>query len=475
MTTELKKTLGGIQLFSMGFGSIVGVGWIVLMGFWFQQAGPGGTAVAFLLGGLLLALVELCYGEMATMLPVAGGEASFAFASFGTPIGFVVGWAMTLMMIAVLPYVAISLGWLLDVLFPGFAGPVLYSWRGGPVYAVSLVLSIAWTLFLGFTNYRGIQAASKLQDIFTYGKILISVVFFAAAVYAGSAANLTPAFTAPEGRSTLSGMVSVLAMTPWFFGGFNFIPQVLEEKSAGTSLKLVGRVIVGSLLVAAVYYAIAALTTGMVAPWRSIIDQGLPTAAAYRFGFHSEGFARIVLIAGIFGIITVGNGVAIGAARLVYALSRARMIAPTFERVHPVYRSPTAAIALVVGIGVFGNFLGRNGIAPIVNVGSTCSALGYLVTCLGVLRFRQREPHRDRPYRVPLGSAVAVLGAAASVFLLLSSIRQQYLDAKGGFPVEWIVLLLWSVIGIGFWISGRSARGAQSESERRRVVLGPAS
>src|SRR5690349_7485087 len=103
--TELKKTLGGVQLFSMGFGSIVGVGWIVLMGFWFRQAGPGGTAVAFLLGGLLLALVGLCYAEMSTMLPVAGGEASFAFASFGTPVGFVVGWAMTLMMIAVLPYV----------------------------------------------------------------------------------------------------------------------------------------------------------------------------------------------------------------------------------------------------------------------------------------------------------------------------------------------------------------------------------
>jgi amino acid transporter len=473
--TELKKTLGGVQLFSMGFGSIVGVGWIVLMGFWFQQAGPGGTAVAFLLGGLLLALVGLCYGEMSTMLPVAGGEASFAYAAFGTPIGFVIGWAMTLMMIAVVPYVSISLGWLLDTLIPGFAGPVIYSWRGSPVYAVSLAVSVAWTLFLGITNYRGIQAAAKLQDIFTYGKILLSFVFFAAAVIAGSVANTVPAFTAPEGRSTLSGMVSVLAMTPWFFGGFNFIPQVLEEKSAGTSLKLVGRVIVGSLLAAAVYYAIAAFTTGMVAPWPKVVGQDLPTAAAFRIGFGSETFARLVLLAGIFGIITVGNGVAIGAARLVFALSRARMITPVFERLHPVYRSPTAAIAFVIGIGVLGNFLGRNGIAPIVNVGSTCSALGYLATCLGVLRFRQREPNRERPYKIPMGSLVAVLGAAASVFLLLSSIRQQWYDAKGGFPVEWLVLIIWGVIGVGFWYGGRTERAAQPEAERRKTVFGAGS
>src|SRR5262245_31543240 len=258
MTTELKKTLGGVQLFSMGFGSIVGVGWIVLMGFWFQQAGPGGTSVAFILGGLLLALVGLCYGEMSTMIPVAGGEGTFAYAAFGTRIGFVVGWAMTLMMIAVIPYIAISLGWLLDALFPGFAGPELYRWRGSPIYAVSLVLSIGWTLLLGFTNYRGIQTAARLQDLFTYGKIAISLIFFGAALGFGSLDNVKPAFAAPEGRSTLSGMISVLAMTPWFFGGFNFIPQLLEEKSPGTSLKLVGRVIVLGLLDSEVYCALEA-------------------------------------------------------------------------------------------------------------------------------------------------------------------------------------------------------------------------
>ena len=89
--TELKKTLGAVQLFSIGFGSIVGVGWIVLMGFWFSRAGPVGTALAFVAGGLLLALVGLCYAEMSTMIPVAGGEAAYAYAVFGSPLAFVVG------------------------------------------------------------------------------------------------------------------------------------------------------------------------------------------------------------------------------------------------------------------------------------------------------------------------------------------------------------------------------------------------
>ncbi|MEZ4587264.1 MAG: amino acid permease [Gemmatimonadales bacterium] len=117
--TELKKTLGGVQFFSIGFGTIVGVGWIVYLGPWFEQAGPVGTAVAFLIGGLLMAVIGLCYAELATMFPVAGAEAAYGYAAFGGPVGFAVGWSLVLMLIAVIPYVSVSLAWILDVLFPG--------------------------------------------------------------------------------------------------------------------------------------------------------------------------------------------------------------------------------------------------------------------------------------------------------------------------------------------------------------------
>jgi len=469
--TQLQKILGPAQFFSVGFGSIVGVGWIVLMGSWLSQAGPMGTAVAFLLGGVLLTSVGVCYAEIMTMNPVAGGEAAFAYDVFGSRLAFIVGWIMVLFCIVVVPYISISLAWLLDLLVPGFAGPVLYRWGGAPVYAGSLAISLVWTIWLAFVNYRGVRSAAKFQDLLTYGKLAISVVFFGAGLLVGKVENLEPMFSAPAGSSILGGAIAVLAVTPWFFGGFNFIPQVMEEKSPGTPVSLVGRLVVLSILVGAAYYALAAIVTGFAVPWQEVAGKEMAPAAALRLAYGHEFFSRLVLIAGICGIITVGNGASIAATRVLFALSRARLISPPFDRLHPKYGSPVVAIGFVISFALVATLLGRNGIVPIVNVGSTCSAFAYLITCLAVLRLRQREPDRPRPYRVPAGALVATLGAVASALLLASSLYAQLEGAEGGFPLEWAVMLVWGGFGLGLWWWGRAGREATSEVERRKVML----
>ncbi len=470
--SELKKSLGGVQFFTIGFGAIVGVGWIVYMGLWYEQAGPVGTMIAFLAGGLLMALIALCYAELATMYPVAGAEAAYAYGAFGGAVAFVVGWALVLMLIAVIPYVSVSLAWILDVLIPGMAGPVLYTWRGQPVRATSLAIAVFWTLWLGVVNYRGIKGASRFQDLLTFGKIAVSLLFFAAGIFGGRVEHLEPIFPRPLGAGALGGIVAVLSTTPWFFGGFNQIPQVLEEKSSGTSVRSVGLIVVLSVLAAAVYYALAALSAGMAAPWPSIARQELPVAAAFRAAFGSELLARAVLVAGLFGIVTVGNACTIAATRLLFALSRARAITPVFQRLHAEYGSPVPAIAFVTGFGVLGNFLGRSGIAPIVNVGSVAAALGYLITALAVLRLRRTAPDRPRPYRMPLVRLVGGISAAGALFLLASSLRQHWIDAKGGVPIEWVVIVVWAAIGFALYRAAGPSRRALGESQLRRLVLG---
>jgi len=472
VTTELKRTLGPVQFFSIGFGGIVGVGWIVYMGLWFSQAGPMGTTIAFLVGGLLMALIGLCYAEIGTMYPVAGAEAAYAYGAFGRPVSFLVGWAMVLMMTAVVPYVSISLAWILDVLVPGIAGPELYSWRGQPIRALSLVIAIVWTLWLGFLNYRGIEGAAKFQDWLTYGKIAISVLFIAAGIFGGSVKNLEPMFQAQPGGTIWGGMLAVLVTTPWFFGGFNEIPQVLEERKANTSVRAIGVIVVLSILAAALYYAITALATGMVGPWQQIVQQELPAAAAFRIAFGSELLARVVLVAGLFGIVTVGNAATIAATRLLFSMGRSRCLSPMFTELHPVYRSPVRAILFVTAFGFVGNFLGRGGIAPIVNVGAAAGSLAYLVTSLGVLRLRRTDPGRTRPYRIPAGVTISALASAASLFLLISSLRQHWIDAKGSFPLEWVVILAWSVIGFLLYRQAEPARAGLSDVVQRRIALG---
>jgi len=469
---ELKKSLGGVQFFSIGFGGIVGVGWMVYMGLWYGQAGPMGTTVAFLVGGLLMALVGLCYAEVGAMYPVAGGEAVYAYGAFGRAASFVVGWALVLMMTAVIPYVSIALAWILDVLIPGIAGPVLYSWRDQPIHALSLIIALAWTIWLGVLNHRGIRGAAKFQDWLTYGKIAISLLFFGAAIFGGSTANLQPMFHAAEGSSIWGGMVAVLATTPWFFGGFNEIPQVLEERAPDTSSRTLGLIVVASVLAAAVYYATAALTTGMVAPWEQIVQADLPVAAAFKAAFKSPFLTRVVLLAGLFGIVTVGNSASLAATRLLFAMGRARLISPAFTKLHPKFGSPTTAILFVILFGIGGNFLGKAGIAPIVNVGSTGGALGYFFTSMAVWRLRRIEPNRERPYRIPAGVVISFLASAGSLFLMISSLHQHWVDAKGGFPLEWVVIVGWAVVGAILWRSSAPARVGLTDDAQRRLILG---
>ncbi len=470
--TNLKKSLGGVQLFSIGFGGIVGVGWIVYMGLWFTQAGPVGTMLAFLVGGLLMALVGLCYAEIGAMYPVAGGEAVYAYGAFGRIASFTVGWALVLMMTAVVPYVSIGLAWILDALVPGIGGPVLYSWRGQPIHALGLIIALVWTVWLGVLNYRGIHGAAKFQDWLTYGKIGISVLFFGAGIFGGSTANLEPMFVMAKDGTIWGGFVAVLATTPWFFGGFNEISQVMEERSEGTSTRTLGLIVVLSILAAASFYALAALAAGMVGPWQQIVTQDLPVAAAFRMAFGSEFLARVVLVAGLFGIVTVGNGASIGATRLLFALGRARMINPAFTKLHPVYGSPVTAILFVTAFGLAGDFLGRSGIAPIVNVGSAAACLAYLFTSLAVWKLRQTEPERPRPYRIPAGRLVSILAAIGSVFLMVSSVRQQWLDAKGGLPLEWLVMAAWAALGVAMFRAAAPARAGLSEGAERRTIMG---
>lgn len=469
--TELKKTLGGIQYFSLGFGAIVGVGWIVYLGLWFEQAGPVGTMLAFILGGLLMAVIGLCYAELSTMFEVAGAEAAYGYAAFGGRTAFAVGWALVLMLVAVVPYVSVSLAWILDVLVPGIGGPELYSWRGQPIRAGSLAIAVGWTLWLGVLNYRGVKPAARFQDWLTYGKIAVSLLFFGAGIFGGSVANLEPMFGRGASGINPGGMIAVLATTPWFLAGFNTVPQLLEEKARGTSARSVGLIIVLSIVAGGVYYGVAALSAGMAGPWTEIAGQELPAAAAFRAAFGNEFFARVVLVTGLFGVVTVGNACTVSVSRLLFALGRARCIPLAFTRLHPRFRSPVVAIAFAIAFGVLGNFLGRAGIAPIVNVGSAAACLGYLVAALALIRLRRTAPDRPRSYRIPGGVVTAGVAALGSLFLLASSLRQHWLDAKGGFPLEWLVIAVWTAIGVVLYRRTAPGRAAIGERGLERLML----
>ena len=471
---ELAKELRAGQMFTLAFGAIIGAGWLTVIGqSWLRQAGPMGAVLAFVGGGLIMMVVGLCYAEMATMVPASGGEMAFAYDVFGLRTCFAMGWLLVLVYIATTAFEAIAIAWILGAIFPGIQGPTLYLVRGDPVQLGTLLLGVGGTVLLTILNYRGVKSAATFQDFCTYALIVLSIVFISSSLLLGKVDNMRPLFVTGESGSALRGIMAVFVTTPFWYGGFNIVPQVMEEKAPGASARRAGQFIVLSVLVALVYYCLVIVAASMPIPWRQLLSLELPTAQVFRVAFRSEVLAQAVLWAGVFGIIDTMSPVFLAASRVLFALGRARIILPGMAHVHPRFGSPTAAVILVGIISAATIFLGRAMIVPFATVGAICFATGYLLTCLGVIRLRRTQPDRPRPYRMVGGVPMATLGVLGSLFVLFMAIYQPYADAAGRFPIEWTVLIGWIVLGAIFWALARKTRLSTNEAERRVLIVGP--
>jgi amino acid transporter len=158
---RLSQAISGTEFFALGFGTIIGVGWIIVLGAWLGQGGPLGAVLAFALGGLAMTVVGLCYAELATLLPVSGGELAYAYETFGVKACFATGWALALVYTSFTAFEAVSLGWVLGALLPGIEGPTLYVSRGEPVRLGSLLLGLAGMGVFTWLNYRGARSAAR--------------------------------------------------------------------------------------------------------------------------------------------------------------------------------------------------------------------------------------------------------------------------------------------------------------------------
>ena len=137
-----------------------------------------------------------------------------------------------------------------------------------------------------------------------------------------------------------------------------------------------------------------------------------------------------------------------------------------------MFGSPSAAIVCVGVAAAIVTSLGRNAILPIVNASATCLTLGYLVTCVAVVRLRRDRPSAARPFRVPGGMVTIGLAIASALFSFGLSLYQPYVDAKGAVPLEWIMLASWIVIGGLAWVVAAPVRNAFDRTERRRIIVG---
>ncbi|MGQ0649894.1 MAG: APC family permease [Gemmatimonadaceae bacterium] len=469
---QLKREVGAFQFFAFALGAVVGVGWAVVMGDWLRQAGPLGAIVGLASGGLFIVLIGLCYAEIAALIPAAGGEMAYAYETFGEGLGFITGWALSFIYIVVAGFEAISIGWILGALIPGIEGPVLYTSMGGEVRAGTLALGLVGMALLTWLNYRGLKLAARAQDALVVVLLVMATVFILAGIIRGDPANLRPYFQRSESGSIWPGILALFMTASFWFGGFNVVPTIMEEKSSATSFKRIGVMIVLSILIGILFKTAVVLSASMTMPWRQLMTMNIPAAAAFETALGSVILGKLVLLTALLALLSTWNAMIVSGSRMLFALGRSRFIVPSFGTVHPRFGSPGTAILVAGVFGAVVTMLGRKAILPIVNASATCLAFAYLFTCLGVWRLRRTSPEAPRPFKVPGGKLTMAVAIAGAAFSLGLSVYQPYLDAKGKVPLEWLMLTAWLVLGALCWVVAGRVRGAFDKGARRRIILG---
>src|SRR5215469_15598315 len=235
---HLTRALRGKDYFTLAFGSMVGVGWMLVIDDWLTRGGSVGAMLGFLIGGLILFPIGYCYGKLTEKMPDAGSEVAYTAAVFPESISYATGWAMLLAYLIVCPYEAVAVGRIANYAISATGpGPMqsleLYQVGGYPVYLPQLLAGLLLTAIIVTVNYKGIQISAAFQNIMTFGLLAIFAVFAALGLIRGSAANLSPLFA--DGRGIGGGLVStllVLQIVPYFMTGFEAAPKCSEEAAS---------------------------------------------------------------------------------------------------------------------------------------------------------------------------------------------------------------------------------------------------
>lgn len=468
----LRRSIGSAGFFALAFGSMIGVGWVTALGGWLEAAGPVGAIAAFLAGGALMVTIGLCYAELTPMLPLAGGEVAYAYRASGTAKAFLVGWFLAFGYLSVSAFEAISVGRVLSHLVPGIDRWPLWELGGATVHGSHLLLAAAFTGAITLVNYRGARSASRLQVWLTGAFVLAAAVFVLAGLFAGEWKNLAPAFpsdaTAPQ---ALAGCAAVFVTAPFWFVGFDTIPQGAEEAAVGLPARRLGLMILASIACAAVFYAVLILSVSLTGPWSELVGAELPTAAAFRRVFVSPWLVDLVLLSALLGLLTSWNGFFLAGSRVLFALGRGRILPRALGQAHPRFGTPANAVLFSGAVTLAGALLGRGAMLAFVDVGSLCIAAAFLGVTQATIRLRRTAPELERPYRIPGGLVlprVAMLGSGAILLALLVPGSPVALT----WPLEWAVLGGVLVLGTVCWVGGARERTALTEAERARLVLG---
>lgn len=451
--SEFNKVLNAWDILVIAFGAMIGWGWVVSTGSWIEKGGVIGAALGFAIGGIMIFFVGLTYAELTAAMPQCGGEHVFSYRAMGATGSFICTWMIVLGYVSVACFEACAFPTIITYLWPGFLKGYMYTVAGFDIYASWLITAIVIAFLIMMINIIGAKTAAILQTVLTCIIGGAGILLIVASVINGTVDNLDgQIFAGTTTGVNIKAIIGVAAMSPFYFIGFDVIPQAAEEINVPP--KKIGNILILSVVLAVIFYAFVIIAVGFVMnPGDIIASQeatGLVTADAMAAAFNTKIMAKVIIVGGMCGIVTSWNSFLLGGSRAMYSMAESYMIPKFFAKLHPKHKTPVNALILIGILTMLAPFAGRKMLVWISDAGNFGCCFAYCMVALSFMILRKKEPDMPRPYKVPCYKFFGTMAVIMSGFM----VAMYCIPGSGGNLIlqEWLMVLGWSALGVVFYV-----------------------
>ena len=446
---KLLRVLGSFDVVMIGIGAIIGAGIFAMVG----EAAIKGNAgpsliISFIITAIACGFCALCYSEIASMVPVSGSAYTYAYATMGEIVAWIIGWDLILEY--AIGNIAVAISWsgyfneLVKSIF-GFEFPLWlrtdlrtfiqngYDISQVPhIFGIPVVINLLAVIIIAFLTWLlviGIKESSKFNDFMVIFKIIILLIFIGAGFYYFNPENLKP--FAPGG---LRG-IQIGAATIFFaYIGFDAVSTVAEETKNPSRDMPIG--IIGSLLICTLLYILVTISLMGMIPYHELKTQiNEPLVAGLNYHNAPKFLVALVSIGAVISTTAVLLVFQLGQPRIFFAMARDGLLPDLFSKVHPKYKTPhITTIATGIFVAFFSAISNLDEMASLCNIGTL---FAFMLVSVGVMILRIKQPNRERPFKVPFGFTIPILGIVSCLYLMMG------LDL-----VTWFRFLIWLLIGL---------------------------
>jgi basic amino acid/polyamine antiporter, APA family len=439
-----RRALSATNLVTLGIGVIIGAGIFVLSGrVAAQNAGPA-IILSFIISGIGCAFAGLCYAEFSSLIPISGSAYTYAYATLGEFIAWIIGWDLILEYLFAASTVAV--GWSgyvvsffkdIGIIIPPQFTTATFS-QSGAILNIPAMLIVAFVTILLVLGIKGSALFNNIMVIIKLSAILIFVCIGAAFISVHNWHPFIPHNTGEFGHFGWSGVIRGAGIIFFAYIGFDAVSTAAQEAKNPQKDMPVG--IMGSLLICTVLFIlVSGVLTGIVSYTQLNVPDPIAVGvdAMGEKMFWLRPVVKLAIVAGLSSVILV---LLLGQPRIFYSMAKDGLLPQFFAKVHPKFRTPhisqifTGAASIVLA-----------GILPISILGELVSIgtlMAFVIVCASIIVLRKTRPDIERPFRTPLVPLVPALG----IFFCL--LQMVYLPAD-----TWLRLVIWMITGFIIYFS----------------------